>query len=209
MKRHGFPLSAGFLALAILLAAATSAPQDKSPRIGIVNVKDCFDDKKCERVKDLQRELNEMKDKIQTELRDMDKQLTSLKSKIVDAPKEGPLFKKFRKEIAELQGQMKVKDELGKLELQEYWRKARGDVYDDVCKAAELVAKAKGLDLVLKDDAPGANETEEDKAQIPSDMKIVYRAVLFYDSKFDITKEVLAELNKSWQAEKAKNPNPK
>lgn len=201
MRHLGIPVGLGLLLAVLGLALSAngthaSAPQDKALKVGIVNMKECFDDKKCKPVQALQKELNDMKDRIQNELKELDRQSTVLKSKLQDAPKDGPLFKKFRKELADLQAQMKVKDELGKVELQEYWRKARGEVYDKVCAAAEVIAKAKGLDLVLKDDAPGANETEEEKAQVPSDMKIVYRAILFYDLKFDITKDVMVELNK-------------
>jgi Skp family chaperone for outer membrane proteins len=204
MTRQGtlVGLGIGIPALALLLLSAGKSPaenrvaQDKPIKIGVVNMKDCFDDKKCAKVATLQKELNDMKDKIQAELQQMKKDYDERASKIKDVPAGGPLFKKYRAEMAELQARMKARDEVGKAELQEFWRKARGDVYDEVCKAAEAVAKAKGLDLVLKDDSSPLNEQEDDKNQVPSDMKIVYRAILYYAGSLDVTKDVLAELNK-------------
>lgn len=207
MKNHGtsIGIGLGLLALAVLLTSTTGSnaaasnnrsAMQQAPKVGIVNMKDCFDDKNCARVKNLQKDLNDMKDKIQKELNDMQEEMNKLQSKLKDTPNGSPLFKKFRSELSEIAARRKAREELGKVELQEFWRKARGDVYDEICKAAEMVAKAKGLDLVLKDDAPGANETDEDKQQIPSDMKIVYRAVLYYTGGLDITKDVLAEVNK-------------
>lgn len=187
-------------------AAHGGAGQDKQIKVGIVNMKHCFDESKCERVKELQKQLKELKDKIEAELQDLQKQVQTLDSKIKGlANPEGPLFKKFRQERAELLGKAKVKEELGKVELQEFWRKSRGNVYDEVCKAVDVVAKAKGLDLVLKDDAPAQDETDQEKAQVPSDLKIVYRAILFYSDKFDITKDVLQKMNEEWQKENKPN----
>lgn len=202
MKRQGtvVGLGLGLAALTIVLVSAGKSPahtnQDKTLKVGVVNMKDCFDDKNCKRVAMLQKELNDMKEKIQSELQDLKKQGDSLASKLKDATPGGPLARKFRAELAEIQAKMKAKDEVGKVELQEFWRKARGEVYDEVCKAAEVVAKSRGLDIVLKDDQSAPNEPEEEKLAVPSDMKIVYRAVLFYSEKLDITKEVLEELNK-------------
>lgn len=203
MKRQGtiVGLGLGLAALAIVLISGGKSPaangsQDKALKVGVVNMKDCFDDKKCKRVAALQKELNDMKDKIQAELQEMKKTADGLASKLKDATPGGPLAKKFRAEFAEIQAKMKAKDEVGKVELQEFWRKARGEVYDEVCKAAEAIAKSRGLDIVLKDDQSAPNEPEEEKMQVPSDMKIVYRAVLYYSEKLDITKEVLDELNK-------------
>jgi Skp family chaperone for outer membrane proteins len=206
-RRVSIGAGLGLVVLAGVLLGAGS-PQDKPLKIGIVNVKDCFDDKACLRVKDLQKELNDLKDKYQKELEDMKKQAQTLESQMRDLPPESELFKRKRKERAEIMGAMKVKEEIGKLEIQEFWRKSRGRIYEEMCKAAETVAKTKGLNLVLKDDAPGPNETEEEKAQIPADMKIVYRAVLYYDPGLDITKDVLASMNDAYTQEKNKVPNP-
>ena len=207
-------ISLGLAALAILgvllavgsapqAAAGNAAAQDKPLKVGIVNMKHCFDDSKCDRVKELQKQLKELKEKIESELQDLNKQVQTLDSKIKGlANPDGPLFKKFRQERAEILGRAKVKEELGKVELQEFWRKARGQVYDEVCRIVEIVAKAKGFDLVMKDDAPAGDDPEQDKSQVPSDLKIVYRAILYYNTeKFDITKDVLQKMNEEWQKE--------
>lgn len=190
----------GWMFGSILLAFGV--PQDNPIRIGIVNMKHCFDEAKCGLAKDRQAELRETKGKIEAELKELERQIRVKESQMMDVPKDGPLYRKLRKERAQLLATAKAKEEVGKIELQEFWRRACGEIYDRVCRYSEEIAKSRGLDLVLKDDA-SSEEPEPDKIQMPSDMRILYRAILYYNAdRFDITKDVLARMNEGWQKEK-------
>lgn len=143
-----------------------------------MNLRACFEG--SEKAKQLKQDLDDRKKSVAKELGELEGKIRHVEGLMRDLPGDGPLFQKYRQERALLLATFKTKEELGKVELQEFWQKARLQVYEQILQGVREAAEAKGLDLVLREDG-----VLEDQA-----------AVLFRKSRFDLTEEVVAKLKK-------------
>lgn len=189
-------------------AAASAAqetpglPRLKDLKIGIVNLKDCFDKEKYRHVRDLENEMNERLEELKKELESLDKEITAIREKMRDVPPDFDLFQDLRQKLVMKQAQYRAKKDVGETELRELTRKYRGQIYDEVMLVIGRVAKELDLDIVFKADAPPSKEDVEKRGSV--EMKMLYRAVLYHSEKLDITKTVLEKLNADYEARRKK-----
>jgi Skp family chaperone for outer membrane proteins len=154
--------------------------QDAPPKIGTVSLNACFETAPA---RELKQELKNRKDAAAKELKDLEDKIRHVEGIMRDLPPEGALYQKYRQERALLLATHKAKEELTKVELQEFWQKARAQIYERAVKAVREVARAKGLDLVLREDSI----LEE------------LGGVLFRADRFDITPDVVGKMNADWK----------
>jgi Skp family chaperone for outer membrane proteins len=212
-------LAAGAALGALLVSAAVAAAlgaapvQDKPPKVAVVNLRNCFQQNGgYERVSDLNQDVKNRIQKNKGELEAIRQEMSSIQSKMEFTPPGTRLYGENRRKLLELQGRYKALEEVFKVELQELWRKYVNELYDEICAASAVIAKERGFDLVLKEDAPSPDETDEEKAKLASDNRIYTRALLYCGANLDITTTVIERLNAEYQKKKgqgaAPNPNP-
>lgn len=185
-----------------------NAPKD-SPKLGdlklgIVNLKECFDKERVRHVKVLEEEINGKRDEMQKDLEARDKELKSLLSKLEDIDPTSDLYQEYRRQIVLKNAELKAKKEVSTAELKEMVRKFRSDVYDEVLLAVRQIAAERKLDLVLKADAPPTEEEVEERGSV--EMRLLTRTVLFHADSIDITDEVVKRMNAIWQNKQAAPP---
>lgn len=183
------------------------SPKLSDLRIGIVNLKDCFDKERVGHVKVLEEEINAKRDELSKDLENREKELKGIISRINDLPSDSALAQELRRQLVLKNAEFKAKRDVGNAELKEMVRKFRADIYEEVLQAVRIVSTDRKLDLVLKADAPSTEEDVEDKGSV--EMRLLTRAVLFHSDSIDITEDVVKKLNQIWDQKKAAVPRDK
>jgi Skp family chaperone for outer membrane proteins len=88
MRKFGIPAAALAAALAVLAAAG---PAQNSFKLGVVNLKTCFEKEKYERIKDVDADLQRMADDYAKRLKDIEKKMLELRDQIEALPRESGL----------------------------------------------------------------------------------------------------------------------
>jgi len=182
-------------------------PKLSDLKIGIVNLKDCFDKERVGHVKLLEEEINAKRDELTKDLESREKELKGIVNRINDLPSDSALAQELRRQLVLKNAEFKAKRDVGNAELKEMVRKFRADIYEEVLQAVRLVSTDRKLDLVLKADAPATEEDVEDKGSV--EMRLLTRAVLFHSDSIDITEDVVKRLNQLWEQKKAATPKDK
>lgn len=173
-------------AISTLALTAAAPAQTSSLKVGIVNIKTCFEGSKLG--KQEQGRFEEMKKNLETTIETKEKELNELAPKFSDEY----LDTLSPEAEAELKGKyQKLAGELSQMQNQYYSMLNQANyqivhaVTESVAQAAKKVAAAKGLDLTINEDV-----------------------CFFHNPSFDISKEVMAEMdaefdkNAKQQAEK-------
>lgn len=217
--------TAAGLGILLLLGAVAAAKQADGPaaptadgkatpslKVGIVNLSDCFDDARgLAEYLDLRNEYKERVKMAQGELDEVDKQINIVKSKLTDLAdaRDTELYRDLRKQLGNWQAQKQARQQVSKMELEEERLKIFGKVYESIMKAAEAVAKEKGLELVLKDNVPSVEEqSDEAKFKLPALTRMQQSPIIWALPGLDITKEVMTRANEVYRAARAPQAVP-
>ena len=195
--------------LAVLAAAAAPAfaqnavaKTDDPPRpfkLGVVNLKTCFEKDKYDRIKDVDEELKARATDHAKRQQDIQKKMETLEEQIKQLPRGSSLqVEKLRLfKIAETEA--KLEKEFGRAQYLEFYNDKKIEVYNKIREAVDRVGKEGKFDLVLRIEAP---QLEESDPESPT-QRINSRVVLFHNEAADITDAVLKALNADYAKEKA------
>jgi Skp family chaperone for outer membrane proteins len=180
-------------------AAATPASPDsrasrggqeaKCLKIGVVSVRKVFQD--CKRNVKYRQELAAERDKMETELETLAKEIDLNKINLKALKTGSSDYSAMMKEILEKQGKLQAQQEFFKRQMDIRESQVIESLFKDVVKAVAEVAKEKGFDLVLErsePDLPAASSNE-------LTLTISTHKVLFDAGCPDITNEVLAKVD--------------
>jgi Skp family chaperone for outer membrane proteins len=191
------------VAVAALSPAAaaqdSSKDGDKSPfRLGVVNLKTCFEKDKYDRIKEIDADLQKMADAYTKKLQDIEKRMLELKDQIESLPRESPLRADKILQARRAETDYKFEKEYGKTKYLEYYSDRKIEIYNEVRRVVSMIAKDHKFDLVLRVEAPSLEEQDpENLAQ-----RINSRVVLYFNEGVDITDIVLKRLNEEWAKQK-------
>ena len=194
------------LSVAVLLLASANfmTGQDKSPapqdrksglKIALVNLRDCFDQTKVGKVKDLESELDKTQAGYNDELNKRKQDIQKIRDQMAGVPQETKLYQELRGQIALAVAQLEAKKKLAEVEIKERQRAFRLDIYNDIVSAIKNVSEERSIDLVLKIDAPSSPDEDDERSSI--EMRILYRQVLYFKDTEDIniTAKVVEKMN--------------
>ena len=189
-------------AVAVLSLSGGAGAQVAVPagpiRIAILDMNDCWNTEKSAHAKALQGLLSDARNKLNSELVDLQAELTKKADQLkAMQPGEG-LYTKLAMDFTMLEHRLKVTRELGQRGLVDLQSKYRNDLYVAARKMASTIAVEEKIDLVLRGD-DGAFE-EEGKGTEMSSQKNLLRAVLYHQPALDITPAVLKRLNEDFKA---------
>lgn len=180
--------------LFVLIAAiehgqAASSQEPKCLKIGVVSVRKIFQD--CKRNVKYRRDLAAERDKLETELEKLSREIDLDKTGLKTLKTGSPDYLSAMKEILEKQARLQAQQEFFKRQMDIREQTIIEGLFQDVIKATGEIAKEKMLDLVLEKsepDLPAANSNE-------LMLTISTHKVLFSAGCEDITDAVLAKVD--------------
>lgn len=193
-KRHGWLLTAVLVGAAawMIFQQGFAAGQESfaPPRVGVVDVTKILEN--CKKNKQWQEKAEADRSRVQAEFQQMRKDLEALQANIKQR-KPGSsdyfaLMGEYEEKRAVMEGRNSFYENKFTQEMQQ-WMEA---LYSDFLKVTEMVAREKGLDIVL------GKETLEMPAPTLRDfmLSVKTQKVLYSRPELDITDDVLAALDK-------------
>jgi len=187
-----------FLAGSLAVAGRVKAAEQDVPagsKLGVVNLRTCFDKSKYTRMAELAADLVKLKNDLEKEDRDLQKRIADL-SELMEGAKSSPelFLEKFRLR-AHAEYDLKLQAEVGKRRMSARVADVEMRIYADVRRVVSGLARDLQLDLVLR--ADDVRLPEEDP-QANSGERLAAREVLFHREVLDLTPRVLARLNLDW-----------
>ena len=165
------------------------AADNKCPKIGIVSVHKVFQD--CKRNAKYRQEMLAERDKLETELESLSKDIDASKSKLKMLKPGSSDYLSGMKDVLDKQGSLQAKQEYYKRQMDMREQAVIEQLFKDVLKATAGVAKEKGFDMVFEKsepDFPAANSS--DLSGIISTYKVLYSS-----GCEDITDAVMAKVD--------------
>jgi Skp family chaperone for outer membrane proteins len=177
-------------------SAAPAAPSAAGTKTAVCDVVQIFTN--YQRAKDLTAMLNEKREGLRSEDEKRKKVIEDLQKELEELKESSPEYDKRFQEMQKLLVDRDVWTRLQEsLMLREHHRLTR-DMYQDITKAVEQVAKEKGFQLVIfrERELPPTENTQDLLRAIER------RTVLYSDDNIDITEAVLAKLNETYRSTK-------
>ena len=191
------------LASAPSSAWATEGEQDKDKptfKLGVVNLRTCFDKDKFERVKEIDAELQKLADEYAKKIQEIEKKMVQLKEQIDGLPPESKLRADKMLQFRRLETDLKFEKEYGKAQYLDFYSDKKIEIYNEIRRVVGLIAQEQKYDLILRVEAPTLND-QQDPENVTQ--RINNRVVLFSHDNMDITNLVLERLNAEYKKQKA------
>lgn len=192
-------------AAALALAALPAAAQEKSFKVGVVNLRSCFDKDKVERVKDVDAELQKMAEDFARKLQDIEKEMERLQEQIKGLPPGSKLRQEKLAQLKRREADVKIERDLGKSLYLDFYGDKKIEIYNEVRRVVEILAKELKLDLVLRVEPAMLDEQDNETVT----QRINNRVVLHHGENTDITAQVVERLNAEYKKAKAAVPEKK
>jgi len=194
------------LAAALFLAAAagTASAQDKDKqptfKLGVVNLRTCFDKEKFERVKEIDAELQKLADDYSKRIQEIEKKMVQLKEQVDGLPPESKLRADKILQLRRLETDLKFEKEYGKAQYLDFYSDKKIEIYNEIRRVVGLIAQEQKYDLILRVEAPTLND-QQDPENVTQ--RINNRVVLYHHDSVDITTMVVERLNSEYKKAKA------
>jgi len=191
--------------LTALLALATGAgaeqDKDKPPfKLGVVNLRTCFDKDKFERVKEIDAELQKLADDYAKRIQEIEKKMVQLKEQVDGLPPESKLRADKILQLRRLETDLKFEKEYGKAQYLDFYSDKKIEIYNEIRRVVGLIAQEQKYDLILRIEAPTLND-QQDPENVTQ--RINNRVVLYSHESVDITNLVVERLNVEYKKQKA------
>jgi Skp family chaperone for outer membrane proteins len=192
------------LAAALILAAAagTASAQDKDKppfKLGVVNLRTCFDKDKFERVKEIDAELQKLADDYAKRIQEIEKKMVQLKEQVEGLPPESKLRAEKILQLRRLETDLKFEKEYGKAQYLDFYSDKKIEIYNEIRRVVDLIAKEQKFDLILRMEAPTLSD-QQDPENVTQ--RINNRVVLYHHESTDITTLVVERLNAEYKKQK-------
>jgi Skp family chaperone for outer membrane proteins len=160
-----------------------------TPKVGFVRIRTAF--MGCNRNAEHQKKLSDEQKKILTELEKLSKEAEALNADLMTRKPGSSDYSRLTLEIMDKKAQLNARREFYQQQLMLKDQQWTEQLYKEILEAAEKVAKANGLDMVLaKEEIDFPTETQTELM-----LAIRTNSLLYSSNDFDITKEVLKQLN--------------
>ena len=197
-------------ALTLAAAAGTASAQDKDKpafKLGVVNLRTCFDKDKFERVKEIDADLQKLADDYAKRIQEIEKKMVQLKEQVEGLPPESKLRAEKILLLRRLETDLKFEKEYGKAQYLDFYSDKKIEIYNEIRRVVDLIAKEQKFDLILRMEAPTLND-QQDPENVTQ--RINNRVVLYHHESVDITTLVVERLNAEYKKKKLeKKPDGK
>src|ERR1041384_2875845 len=146
------------LAAALILAtgAGLASAQDKdksSFKLGVVNLRTCFDKDKYERVKEIDAELEKLAGEYAKRIQEIEKKMVGLQAQIQGPPRESKLRADKILQLRRLETDLKFETDYGKAQYLEFYSDKKIEIYNEIRRVVALIAQEQKYDLILRVEA--------------------------------------------------------
>ena len=182
-------------ALALATGAGIASAQDKDKptfKLGVVNLRICFDKDKYERVKEIDTDLQKLADDYAKRIQEIEKKMVQLKEQVDGLPAESKLRADKILQLRRLETDLKFEKEYGKAQYLDFYSDRKIEIYNEIRRVVALIAREQKYDLILRIEAPTLND-QADQENVTQ--RINNRVVLFSHESVDITGAVVERLN--------------
>ncbi|MBV8878781.1 MAG: OmpH family outer membrane protein [Planctomycetaceae bacterium] len=196
-------LPALLTAALVLLAGsglAVAQEKDKSFKLGVVNLRICFDKDKYERVKEIDADLQKLADDYAKKIQEIEKKMVQLKEQIEGLPAESKLRADKILQMRRLEADLKFEKEYGKAQYLDFYSDKKIEIYNEIRRVVALIAQEQKFDLILRVESPTLSD-QQDPENVTQ--RINNRVVLYSHESVDITSLVLERLNAEYKKAKA------
>src|SRR5205814_1230424 len=135
----------------ILAAGAGAAPaqeKEKAPfKLGVVNLRICFDKDKYERVKEIDADLQKLADEYAKRIQEIEKKMVQLKEQIEGLPAESKLRADKILQVRRLETDLKFEKEYGKAQYLDFYSDKKIEIYNEIRRFVGLIAQEQKYDL--------------------------------------------------------------
>ena len=190
-----------FLILAAAAATATAQEKDKTSfKVGVVNLRICFDKDKFERVKEVDADLQKLADEYAKRIREIETNMVKLKEQVEGLPPESKLRADKILQLRRLEVDLKFDKEYGKAQYLDFYSDKKIEIYNEIRRVVALIAQEQKFDLILRVESPTLSD-QQDPENVTQ--RINNRVVLFSHDNMDITNLVVDRLNAEYKKQKA------
>jgi Skp family chaperone for outer membrane proteins len=205
-----FTLAAALAALGSLgfvLPQAAPAPQKPAEpearpsfKLGVVNLRTCFEKDKYERMKEVQEEFKKRVDDHNKQVETLGKEMGVLRDKLAGFENpSSPLYGKIEMELALKQAELEYLKKSGRARFLDHYNKVKMEIYNEIRRVVDILGKEQKYDLILRMEEP-----ELEKEDLPTlTQQIASRVVLYHHEGVDLTPLVVERLNQEWRKGKA------
>ncbi len=181
-------------------ARAQDKPDGKATfKLGVVNLKTCFEKDKYDRIKDIDGDLQKMADAYAKKLQDLEKRMVELREQIESLQRDSPLRAEKILQLRRAETDLKFEKEYGRAKYLDYYSDRKIEIYNEVRRVVTMIAQEQKYDLILRVEAPHLDEQDPETVA----QRINNRVVLYSHDSVDITAAVLKRLNEEWAKHKA------
>ena len=177
------------------------APKEQKPlKIGVVNLKHCFDKDRYERIQALDVELQALAAEYAKGVEKTRKKIENIRMQLEGLTPELKSYWDKANELKQAEAELEFKRKYGK---QQYLGRLVGlqvEVYTEITRIVEIYAKEKGYDLILRVDEPNLDK-EKDLNSISQ--RISSRVILYHSATVDVTDAIVDLLNQEYLKKKA------
>jgi Skp family chaperone for outer membrane proteins len=170
-------------------------------KVGVVNLKECFNPEKYDRIRDIDALLRKEFQKYSDSLMEVKKKIDVLQLKLDGLTREMPLYWEYLGQIKQAETEFEFKKKHGRLQYLQTFNQHQLRVYNEIRRVVALYARDNGFDLVLRVETPSL-DPEEDAAPSAA-AQIQSRLVLYHSEALDITDDVIQLLKREYLKEKA------
>jgi Skp family chaperone for outer membrane proteins len=200
LKRSAFLAAWVVLAGGAGVAVAGEQDKDKSGfKLGVVNLRTCFDKDKFERVKEIDAELQKLADEYAKKIQEIEKKMVQLKEQVDGLPPESKLRADKILQLRRLETDLKFEKEYGKAQYLDFYSDKKIEIYNEIRRVVGLIAQEQKYDLILRVEAPTLND-QQDPENVTQ--RINNRVVLYSHESVDITTMVVERLNAEYKKQK-------
>jgi len=195
-------LRPGWIAAAVvtaLLIGAAALPQGTTPvsapqaglKIGVVNLKQCFDAKKYRRIPDAESEYKAFVITLQEEINALKQRERDIQAEYELAKDMPKLQEEKYMELQEIRMKIEMVGKFNQQKALGKYQSIQMDIYNGVRAVVDQYGRDNGFDLIIKVDEP---KLEEDSPESVS-RRISTRPVLYANATLDITDKIVDQLN--------------
>jgi Skp family chaperone for outer membrane proteins len=188
----------GFIAGTLALAGRAGVCEQNGVaplRLGVVNVRSCFDKERYSRMAEEMEELGKFRQQLSQEAIELQRKIAVLTEKMEGTPTQGELYVDKLRLRAHAEYDLKLLQEVARRKLRDRVGDLETRVYADLRRVVAQVARAQNIDLMLRVDGP---RLPEEDSEVAAFLKGASHEVLFHHDALDLTALVLAGLNADW-----------
>jgi Skp family chaperone for outer membrane proteins len=187
--------------LSLLAALAVQDPNAKKEfKLGVINLKACFDKDRYERIKDVDAELQRTYQEYSNQVLETQKKIDALKLQLEGLKPEMSIYWDKLGQLKLAETELDFRKKFGRQQYLNKYNDLQIQVYNEIRRVVNIYGKEQGFDLILRVEEP---TLEDDDSVQGVSARIASRVVFYHADGVDITTEVLKLLNQEHLKQKA------